>query len=381
MSEQLIAAAQRFENWMKHQAIPLWQTSGLHPQAGVHYERLLPNGKVDYTADLRLRVQARQIFFYAAAKHYGWCENGAAISRQILQFIQEHAAHPSGDGFIYMLNSQLDIIDGKQDLYDHAFFLLGYAWLFKVSRDPAIIELADKLFTHLDTRFVSPFGGWIEGDHTYSCRRQNPHMHLFEAFLALYDATQNHQWLTRATHIFSLFTTHFYDAEKQVLFEFYEEDWQRCRDTRGDLVEPGHLMEWVWLLDWYSRCTGEDVSQYTNALYKKGLSIGIDKAGLLYDTLTYDGKIIDSRKRLWPMTEFIKASLVQARTGNPQAEALAIKGVDDLFTYFLTTPTAGAYIDQRGANNDIINDYAPASTLYHLIGVVMELADHCLAIK
>jgi mannose/cellobiose epimerase-like protein (N-acyl-D-glucosamine 2-epimerase family) len=67
---------------------------------------------------------------------------------------------------------------------------------------------------------------------------------------------------------------------------------------------------------------------------------------------------------------------VQIRAGNPDAEAIAIKGVDDLFTYYLCASTPGSYVDQRGANNEIVVDVAPASTLYHLIVAAMELIDH-----
>lgn len=72
----------------------------------------------------------------------------------------------------------------------------------------------------------------------------------------------------------------------------------------------------------------------------------------------------------------IKASLVQIREGNADAEAIAVKGVDNLFTYYLCASTPGSYVDQRGKNDEVVVDVAPASTLYHLIVAAMELLDH-----
>lgn len=378
MSEQLKAAAQRLENWFKNDAIPLWQARGLDLKTGANYERLLPDGSVDFEADVRTRVQARQAFVFLVAADNGWCTQGVEIAQNILAFAQKNAAHPSaGGGYTHLMDKNFKVIDSKQDLYDHAFFILANAWLYRVSGDLLALEEAEKIVAHLDARFGSHCGGWLEGDYAYTCRRQNPHMHLFEAFLALYDATGNAKWLARVGELFSLFQTRFFDAEQQVLFEFFQDDWQRCDDARGDLVEPGHMMEWVWLLDWYNRCSGRPVRQYTRALYEKALAIGMGPSGLLFDAVTPDGRVVDAKKRCWCMTELIKASLVQIREGNANAEAIAIKAVNDLFAYYLCASTPGAYVDQRGANNEIVVNLAPASTLYHLIVAAVELKDHC----
>jgi len=375
MSQALKAAAARLEHWLRDQALPLWLERGIDPISGANHECLTPAGQPDLEANLRVRVQARQAFFYAAAYCRGWCDSGRVAAEGIWAFVRQKAAHPVA-GFSLLLNPCHQVIDKKQDLYDHAFFLLAYAWSFRAFGDAYYLREADKLIAHLDARFGSVQGGWIEGDYAYECRRQNPHMHLFEAFLALYDASGNAKYLARAGEIFALFQTRFFDAEAQVLFEFFDDDWTRLAGIKGEQVEPGHLMEWVWLLDWYSRCTGHPVQVYRDALYNKGLAIGMAPSGLLYDAVKLNGEIIDPNKRCWGMTELIKASLVQLRAGDQAAEAVAIKAVDDLFKYYLCAATPGAYVDKRDAQDELLVDLAPASTLYHLIVAAMELVDH-----
>ena len=382
MSAQLQAQSHRLESWIKNEAVPLWLARGLNPNNGVNYERLLPSGDVDFDSSVRVRVQARQAFFFAVAAHRGWCEQGSAIAQRLLGFVQNNAAHPSaGGGYTHLLDKDYNVVDSKQDLYDHAFFLLANAWVYRVTGNASALIEAEKLVAHLDAKFGSDCGGWIEGDYAYACRRQNPHMHLFEAFLALYDATGEAKWLARVGELFALFQSRFFDAEQQVLFEFFNEDWTLCADAKGEVVEPGHMMEWVWLLDWYSRRSGRSVEHYTKALYEKGLQIGMDKSGLLFDAVAPDGRVIDPKKRCWGITELIKASLVQIRAGNPKAEAIAIKAVDDLFIYYLCASTPGSYVDQRGADDEVVVDVAPASTLYHLIVAAIELIDHCNGVK
>lgn len=375
MSESLRAVANRFENWIKYEAVPLWLERGIEPHAGAHYERLHSSGAADTECNTRVRVQARQAFFYAAAYSRGWCEQGKALAQRILAFADAHATHPGGQGYTHLLNKDFDVIDNKQDLYDHAFFLLAFAWCYRITQDKAYIQKAEQLMAHLDSQFGSPHGGWVEGDYPHEQRRQNPHMHLLESFLALYDATQHEYWLTRADEVIALFKAHFFDAEQGVLLEFFQSDWRRIPDLAGRLAEPGHMMEWVWLLDWYGQRRGQVMTAYNDVLYARALELGLAPSGLLFSAVTGTGEIVDRNKRCWGMTEFIKASLVQIRAGNPVAEAHAVKAVNDLFTYFLCASTPGSYIDQRGPQDEVVVDFAPASTLYHLIVAAMELVD------
>ena len=174
MSAKLQAQALRLENWIKNDAIPLWLSRGLNAENGVNYERLLPSGEVDFESSVRVRVQARQAFFFASAADRGWCETGASVAQRLLDFVQKNAAHPtSGGGYTHLLNHAYQVVDTKQDLYDHAFFLLANAWVYRVTGDKSALQEAENLVAHLDAKFGSLVGGWIEGDYKYACRRQN----------------------------------------------------------------------------------------------------------------------------------------------------------------------------------------------------------------
>lgn len=376
MNQALIDAAQRLENWMVQDALPLWLELGLSPEHGGHYEGLTRDGKPDLESTVRVRVQARQAFVFALASHRGWCQ-GEAAARQLLEFIETRTAHPSaGGGFTHLLDQNFAIVDQRQDLYDHAFSVLAYAWCYRAFGDAHYLVRVEALVAHLDRRFGADYGGWIEGDYDYPYRRQNPHMHLLEAMLALHDATGEAKWLARAGELFSLFESRFYDPEQRVLFEFFQNDWRLSEDAAGQQVEPGHMMEWVWLLDWYSRRTGRPVERYTQALYRRGLEIGRSESGLLYDAVTPRGERIKATKRCWGITELIKASLVRARSGDADAEQKAADGIDNLFRYYLCAATPGAYVDQRDQEDRICVDTAPASTLYHLVVLLAEVRDY-----
>ena len=84
MSAELRAAANRLQHWLENDAIPLWLARGMDPKTQAHYERLLPSGAPDLEASVRVRVQARQAFFFTLAADRGWCDQGQQVAYQDL---------------------------------------------------------------------------------------------------------------------------------------------------------------------------------------------------------------------------------------------------------------------------------------------------------
>lgn len=378
LDTELETNAQRFLSWMTEKALPFWTEVGINQTVGAHFERLTAAGTPDLESTVRVRVQARQAFSHAFAASRGWSDSGNRIALMLNAFIDSGARHPTArDGYVHLLDANFKTVDTRQDLYDHAFYLLAYAWLYRISSDRAFLARADQLMDYLDTAFASEYGGWIEGDYPAECRRQNPHMHLFEAFMSLYEASDEPKWLEKASQVFTLFETRFFDPDNFVLLEYFDDSWNPLPGDKGRIIEPGHMMEWVWLLRWYERLTNTDVSSWANLMYSKAYDLGISPSGLMVDEVYLDGSPRGETKRSWPMTELIKANIAQARTGQSVCEKQASQGIDTLFRYFLQVPVEGSWVDQRGKDNEVISHYAPASTLYHLVVACAEVVDYC----
>lgn len=376
MNSELETAASEFKKWFITDALPLWSSTAINAATGASYERLLSNGQPDLECNVRVRVQARQIFVFCLAQELGWIKSGKQIVDKMTAFVHLHGRHASGHGYVHLLNAANEVVDDKQDLYDHAFHILANIWNYRVFKNESALLEAEAIYTFLDEKFSSENGGWLEGDYASDRRRQNPHMHLFEAFIAGYEATKDKVWLDRATSMFSLFEKYFYDNKHGVLLEYFNEDWSPLDGKDGSIIEPGHMMEWVWLLRNYSRLSGVNVDIYADTLYKNAINMGMSEGGLLYDELLLDGSIEKGSKRCWPMTELVKASIAQASAGKSECEALALKAIQELKATYLSVSTRGAYIDQLDADNNIVADVAPASTLYHLIVAAAEVCSY-----
>lgn len=388
LSNQII----NLEQWMTKKALPLWSSKGINPLNSSVYERLNESGEPDVAADLRSRVQARQIFVFASAQSMGWMENALPYVAGIDLFLNQYAKQSSFEaGFAHLLNHNGTIIDAKKDAYDFAFFILACAYRYKVFHDLNALDQANKLVNYIETNFKDDSGGWLEGNYDSKYRRQNPHMHLFEAFLTCYEFTHDGKWLAKAGQIYTLFESTFFNHKTNVIHEYFNHDWSNTNDRQGQTIEPGHMFEWIWLLRWYQKLSDVPVDRYCDALYAKAIKIGrLENTGLVLDEVTSDGLAVTASKRLWPITELIKASLAQAKAHPEHAleyEHYASDGIKTLFKFYLDSDVTGSklnccvnktedfsvldnyngrYIDQLGPDNSVIAGHAPASTLYHI---------------
>lgn len=378
ISTRLLTATNKLKLWMQDDALPLWSSIGLNPDNGAVYERLFADGQPDTSANSRTRVQARQIYVFAIAAEKGWLSDSLPVIANIVSFLDKAAkVEQHASGYAHLLSSNGEIIDDKLDSYDFAFFILSCAYRYQAFGDLHALHQINKLVEQIDQQFKQAPGGWMEGNYDSSVRRQNPHMHLFEAFIACYKATKDGKWLARAGEIFTLFETVFYDRDNGVVLEYFDLNWQPLTEQAGQVVEPGHMFEWVWLLREYHKLTGTPVEKYCRTLYQNALSKGRDpESGLIFDELDLQGTPLKLTKRCWPMTEFIKASVAQANAGDKHCEDYAAQAIELLFEFFLSKNVTGSYVDQLGENNQSIASHAPASTLYHIMTATAESVNY-----
>lgn len=363
----------RLVDWLSRDALSAWLRSGFNEVEGYCYERLLSDGMPDTGAPIRTRTQARQLFVLSVAHCLDWAPDIARRADALSAFIDRHCRQDSGPGYVRSVSATLATRDSSHDLYDHACFLLASAWHYRAFGDPSSIENAHSIFRFLDDELAHPDGGWAEGDYDYANRRQNPHMHMFEALLALHDATADDAWLDRADRVYALFVNHFFDGESGFLLEFFDDKLQPVRGDAGRVVEPGHMMEWVWLLRWYERARGTPTTTYAERLFDNALACGRAATGLLFDTVGMDGNALTATTRLWPMPEMIKAALSQARAGDVNGESIATEAIVAFFAQFVSGASGSPYVDQLDGQGKVIDDRAAASSMYHLATAALEI--------
>src|SRR5437763_1085731 len=268
--------------WLLDHVCRFW-LARIHDPAGGFFETLDALGAPAATQRAATRGQARRTYVSSHAYLLSHDPAYREAARHGLAFLMRAARAPDG-GWFRAVSVDGATLDNTRDAYDHAFVLFALAWYCRATGDRGVIQLADATWQFMDQKLADPqHGGFFEEFAPGRAgmklpRRQNPHMHLLEAALALHEATQEKNWLRRATALVDMFKQRFVDPQSGALIEFFAEDWSPAPGNEGLLREPGHQFEWVWLLHEFHRHSKDDsVTLYAERLFAFGAQFGIER--------------------------------------------------------------------------------------------------------
>jgi len=369
--ETLHDGAERLTTWLRQAALPVWCALG-QDSSGAFEELLAQDGRHVATSR-RARVQPRQLQVYAEAGRQGWRGPWRAVIDAGLERLRRLYLRP--DGLMRtLLAADGSPLDETAMIYDQAFLLFALASITDATGNRTLeaeaVAVRDLLLRNADAH-----GGLKEaGAHPY---QSNAHMHLLEAALAWEAVGEDDGWVLLADRIVALARSRFIDAEGGFLREFFASDWSPAEGEDGRRVEPGHQFEWAWLLARYARARSDDGAlRDAWRLYACGLK-GLDpKRGVAVDAVDQDGAFRTYRARLWPQTEWLKASLILASLSDdgPRADCLE-QAADALRTVWRYLTPQGLWRDTMLEDGAFIDEPAPASTFYHVMAAYVQLRE------
>lgn len=364
---------EKWQSWSQLNALPLWATAGYDRQRHVYHERLSFDALPVNPPALRVMVQSRQIATYARATLDGVVDASEAVYASIAEMQRRYWRSDAEKGWVFSVAADGRPYDKTRDLYAHAFVLYALSCVYSLSRDPYFLRVARETVSELGDIFASPYGGFVDAvPASDPFRRQNPHMHLLEAFLALASSTQDSFFLEQAQRLMALAETKFVDPHSGLLLEIFDESWTPCTGVNRVAVEPGHLFEWSWLLNEAVRldpgCAQNKRHREVSArLYKVGLTHGLVD-GLVCDGVGEDGRLLKNTTRIWPQTELIRL-LAEKGSARTKAEAKLLVGLSNaFFQRFAPLHLGGGWVDRLDADGRPAVDHMPASSLYHIYG-------------
>ena len=361
-----------YRDWVFTKAVPTWQRIGFDPTRAMFHERLDGEGR-PLAVPHRAMVQARQIYVFSHAAMLGLAPGAIDQAMAAMASLRARFGREGEDGlsFIYSIDPATDaVVSEARDAYTHAFILFTCAYLYRASGAADLLALADDVIRFVDGRLIDPVvGGVIDSlpSSPAAPKRQNPQMHLLEAYLALEQAAPGRGYLDRALALVTLFQDRLLDRTRGVLPEHFAADWTPHADPdTGSFFEPGHHYEWIWLLEQAQLLSGRDLATERSALFATASRHGHAATRHIFDEVTASGAVRTPSHRLWPHTEAIKAAATMRRAGQPGARDLADRSAAVLLDTFVDRPFAGGWIDHVDAAFQPRVDYVPASSLYHL---------------
>jgi mannose-6-phosphate isomerase len=99
-----------------------------------------------------------------------------------------------------------------------------------------------------------------------------------------------------------------------------------------------------------------------------------DAQGFVVQAADRTGRPLDASRRAWPQTEAFKAHLARFEAGCPESLERATGLWEAFRRAYIDPAPAGGWIDHYGADGRPIAGDIPASTGYHIVSAISEMA-------
>ncbi len=359
--------------WLIGLALPLWIECGVDWKRGGFFDSINIHDLKSPADFKRLRVLARQIYVFSYGCSIGQTYCMPAVVHG-LTFLLERAQLETG-GYASRFNADGEIIDESLDLYDLSFCLFAFAHGYKLLRDHQLLMAATSLADFISARFRHASGGFIEGLPLIQPRRQNPHMHLLEALIEWRSLSDHSIFIELSDEVICLFFNKFFFPGEGILIEYYDDELIPLPHQKGQVTEPGHHYEWMWLLKQYQSISPNQIPPHSS-LYTFANAYGRSSHnGMLWGEVSKFGQPLAPLVRLWPHTEWLKAEIVNEDRNDKGERALSAWKA---LKRFLECPQPGLWFETFDhEKNSFIAGPAPASSFYHIVLAIEVLNRAC----
>lgn len=277
------------------------------------------------SAGADLTVQSRLIYAFVAGYEATGDQRYLQAATKGADFLLERFHDPVHGGFFNRVAADGKVVDDAKLSYGHAFALFALSHMARVTKAERYRSAALRTWQEIDKGLRDPVGGFpVKASRSFAAapgnNTQNPVMHMFEALLALCEATGDPEAVRGATGVgnFVLYKLlqGFPDGTAAIP-EWYDAQWQPLPTAeKGGYTDIGHQFEWshlllkaqeVGLAGVFPAASGR-ILQYV-------LKTGYDEAdGGSFDRAYPEGKVAQD-KYWWQQSECLRALVAAGVNG------------------------------------------------------------------
>lgn len=369
-----------------------------HPRAidpaGGFFHYFRDDGTLYDTAHRHLVSSTRFVFNYAMAAIEFGHEDYLKAAQHGLRYLRDVHRDASTGGYAWTIR------DGKPEdrtnhAYGVAFVLLAYSTALKAGIGEAAAWM-DETWQLLEQRYWDAQANLYrdEADANWQFsdyRGQNANMHMCEAMLAAYQASDEPRYLDRALVLADTMTRRQAALADGLVWEHYHPDWSvdwhYNRDNPKHLFrpwgfQPGHQTEWAKLLLILEPLLLERNREESwlvptaQHLFDTALERAWDPVhgGICYG-FAPDGSICDGDKYFWVQAESLAAAaLLHARTGQAKYDDSYGKLWAYAWEHFIDHTYGAWYRILTQDNKKYDDEKSPAGKVdYHTMGACYEV--------
>lgn len=330
--------------------LPYWHRHAIDRECGGYFQNHDRQWCVTDPHHKNLVPTARLVYSFAQGALLDgpdWC---AEAARHGLDFMREALWDEERGGWYWQVDRAGGPIDTDKHTYGHAFAILALSEYRRAFGDRIALNMAERTFDVLDEHvWDAAHGGYVEGHaRNWSAARemktQNSQMHMVEALLDLHEVSGGQRYLDRAVELCRLMDARLFDHEHGCLPEFFHADWTDVEAPARNPVQPGHQMEWAWLLlRVNAHAPNPRFVELATQMVAFADRHGWDpEFGGYYTDLTRDGEVTHANKSFWPQCEGVMGPLwLWGLTGDDVHWAVFEKSARYCFEHFVDREYGG----------------------------------------
>ena len=297
-------------------------------ETGGYFQNFYDDGKTFNPGFRQLVSSTRIIVNYAMASIALNNPEYREIAEHGLNYLEKVHWQENSQTYAWTLENH-QAVDMTQQAYGYAFVLLAYAAAKKaniINSNAPLIATYDLL----EKRFwQAEFGLYADEINVEGVlsdyRGQNANMHLCEAMITAYEATNEVMFLDRAFLIAENIVQRQAKHTDGLIWEHYQTnflpDWEYNKNDPKNLYrpwgfQPGHQTEWTKLLLMLHRHRPADwLVKAAKSLFDRAMELAWDKThgGLIYG-FDPQGKWCDDDKYFWVQAESFAAAAMLYQT-------------------------------------------------------------------
>lgn len=247
------------ENHVLKKIIPFWTRLVDSKNGGFYSYVSAKTLKTSKKEDKTLVQHSRLLWTFSFLENHYQNKKYLPLAKQSYDFLMNHFEDRENGGFYWSSNYQGIVKDPRKVIYGIAFLIYGLSEYYRVTQDQLVIDKAMEQF-RLISKYAKTMDGFYHeefdlywnqlpclllsdgfGETEYSL---NTMLHLYEAYVNLYDVSKNIEVKNECLEIQKVFETHFFDYSSYSLYPYLN----RQKESASSVVSYGHNIEFSWLI-------------------------------------------------------------------------------------------------------------------------------------
>ena len=403
-SRSLDVLAREMRRELTDGILPYWRERTVDREHGGFYGQIDGRGDVVEGALKGAVLNARLLWTFSAASRALDGDEGRdgdatyrPLADRAYTYLNEHFWDRQHGGVYWMLHADGRPAETKKQVYAQAFVAYAMAEYYRLTGDDESLGRAVRLFRLIEEHAFDPeAGGYFEAysrdwhlladvrlseKDANEKKTMNTHLHVLEAYAALYRVWPDATLGTQLRGIVRRFLDTILDAETNHLIGFFDEQWT----PRSTAVSYGHDIEASWLLVEAAEVLGDDaLLEETQAaalrLARATREEGQDDDGGLFYERTADGALdgaLDDDKHCWPQAEAVVGFVGAYQLSGEQAFLDAAVACWEFTKEHVIDAEGGEWffrVSRAGAPYDDENKVGPWKGPYHSTRACLEVA-------